>query len=159
MKRMSKNVKREFSQLLSTSKRLKMMQKKALERLSDVCRVNNECYELIEKEKEITGGYNATNITMIRDNLSYIIKYAESLSRMRAEISESCKEMKETLGYGQEKYVCPLFLRWRFERTLYVGKLLGNVIEEMCNIHKQVSEDFEVLLKNKMKEIGIEEGN
>ena len=35
----------------------------------------------------------------------------------------------------------------------------GNVIEEMCNIHKQVSEDFEVLLKNKMKEIGIEEGN
>ena len=52
MKRMSKNVKREFAQLLPTSKRLKMIQKRALDRLSDVCRVNNECYELMEKKRQ-----------------------------------------------------------------------------------------------------------
>ena len=72
MKRMSKNVKREFAQLLPTSKRLKMIQKRALERLSDVCNVNNECYELMEKEKEITGSYNATSIIMIGDNIRYM---------------------------------------------------------------------------------------
>lgn len=159
MKRMSKSVKEEFAQLLPTSKRLKMIQKRALERLSDVCNANNECYELMEKEKAITGGYNAANIIMISDNISSITKYTESLSRMQGELSESCKEIKEVLGSGQGKYVCPLLLRWRFKRMLYVGKLLGNVIDEMCNIHKQISEDFKVLLKNKMTEIEPKEGN
>lgn len=159
MKRMSKKVKREFAQLLHTSKRLKMIQKRALERLSDVCHVNNECYELIEKEKEITGCYNATNIIMISDNIRCITKCSESLSRMQGELAEACKEIKGILNHGQGKYVCPLFLRWRFKRMLYVGELLGNVIDEMCNIHDQISEDFKVLLKNKMTEIEPKEGN
>lgn len=159
MKRMNKNMRREFAQLLPTSKRLKMIQKRALERLSDVCNANNECYELIEKEKEITGSYNATNIIMIRDNISCIMKYTESLSRMQGELAESCKEITEVLDPGQGKYICPLLLRWRFKRMLYIGELLGNVIDEMCNIHNQVSEDFEVLLEKKMAEIAIKEGN
>ncbi len=159
MKRMSKNVKREFAQLLPTSKRLKMIQKRALDRLSDVCHVNNECYELMEKEKAGTGDYNAANIIMISDNIRCITKYAESLSRMQGELAESCKEIKGILNHGQGKYVCPLFLRWRFKRMLYVGELLGNVIDEMCNIHNQISEDFKVLLKNKMTEIEPKEGN
>ena len=159
MKRMSKNVKREFAQLLPTSKRLKMIQKRALERLSDVCNVNNECYELMEKEKEITGGYHATSIIMIGDNIRYITKYTESLSRMQGELAESCKEIKGILNHGQGRYVCPLFLRWRFKRMLYVGELLGNIIDEMCNIHNQISEDFKVLFKNKMTEIEPKEEN
>ncbi len=159
MKRMSKEVKREFAQLLPTSKRLKMIQKRSLERLSDVCYANNECYELIEKEKEITGCYNAKNLIMIRDNISYITKYAQSLSRMQKELSDSCKEISGILNNEDGRYICPLFLRWRFKRMLYVGKLLGNVIDEMCSIHKQVSEDFEMLLKNKIAEIKFKEVN
>lgn len=156
---MSKSIRKEVSHLLPTSKRLSIIHKKSLDRMEVVCNLNNECYELIEKEKEIKGAYNATNITMIRDNLSYMIKYAESLSRMHTEISESCKAVKEVLGCGQGKYMCPLLLRWRLKRTIYVGNLLMNVISEICNIHQQASEDFEVLLKNKMKEIGVKEEN
>ncbi len=159
MKRMNKNMRREFAQLLPTSKRLKMMQKRALESLSDVCNANNECYELIEKEKEIIGSYNTTNIIMIRENISCIVKYTESLSRLQGELAESCKEITEVLNPGQGKYICPLLLRWRFKRTLYVGELLGNVIEEMCNIYNQVSEDFKVLLEKKMIEIRTKEGS
>lgn len=150
MKRMSKSTRREFARLLPTSKRLKIIHKRALERMADACHVNNECYELMEMENKNTGGYNATNIIMISDNISCIMKYTESLSRMHGEIAESCKEIKKVLNGEQDKYICPLLLRWRFERMLYVSKLLNNVIGEMCNIHKEISEEFMALLKDKM---------
>lgn len=153
--KMSKNIKREFAQLLPTSKRLRIIHKRALERMADVCYVNNECYELMELEKKFKDGYNATNVIMISDNISYIKKYIESLNRMHGELAEACKEIKEVLNVEQDEYICPLPLRWRFKRMLYVSKLLNNVIDEMCDIHIQISKDFEVLLKEKMGSDGF----
>ncbi len=150
MKRMSKSMRREVAQLLPTSKRLRIIKKKALERMSDVCYVNNECCELIEMEKKTTDRYNATNIIMISDNLSYIMKYIESLSRMHGEIAESCKEIKEILNTEQDEHICPLLLRTRFNRMVYVSILLRNVISEMCDIHEEIGEEFKVLLKDKI---------
>ena len=159
MKRMSKSVRKEFAQLLPTSKRLKIIKKRSLERLSDVYHLNNECCELMEIEKKIKDGYNATNIIMISDNIRYIMKYNESLSRMLEELAESCKEIEEILGNEQEKYLCPLISRRRFKTMLHVSKLLGNIIGEICNIHNQISGDFEMLLKEKMTEIALKEEN
>ncbi len=150
MKLMSKSMRREVAHLLPTTKRLRMIEKRALQRMVDVCRINNECCELMATETERAEGYNATNIIAISDNLSYIIKYTGSLSRMLTEIADSCREMKEVFGDNHSKYICPLLLRRRFKKIFYVSYLLSNVISEMCAIHEEIGEDFKELLKDKM---------
>lgn len=149
MKRMSKSMKREFAQVLPTSKRLKIIQKRALERMTDVCRINNECYELMETERQTAGRCNTTNVVMISGNISYIAKYIESLRNMHKELVESCEEIEGVVNGELERYTCPISLRGRFKRMLYVSELLGNTISEMCNMHKELNEDLMALIKDK----------
>lgn len=157
MKRMTKSVRQEVAWLLPTPKRLKMLEKKSLEKLRDACYVYNECQELLEEQKKLNG-YDAVNGAMIIDDLKYITKYANSVIRMHGELAESCKGISELFKGNPNTYKCPLLLKMRIKKVVYVAELLANVATEMCKQHDELREAFETLLDEKMTEIELREG-
>ena len=143
MKRMSKSAKREFAWLMPTKKRLKMVEKKALNILADVYYLNNECCELIEIERSTAIGYHPVNITLISDNLSYMVRYANSLVRIH--------EIRVALETDYKEYRLPLLLKIHLKKSLYVSELLLGVVDEITNVFDDLSEEYEGLLMEKLE--------
>lgn len=151
MKRMSKSAKREFAWLMPTKKRLKMVEKKALNILADVYYLNNECCELIEIERSTAIGYHPVNITLISDNLSYMVRYANSLVRIQKEFSECYDEIRVALETDYKEYRLPLLLKIHLKKSLYVSELLLGVVGEITNVFDDLSEEYEGLLMEKLE--------
>lgn len=156
MKRMNKSVQREINWLLPTPKRLKLIEKKSLKKLHDVCCIYNECQELLEDQKELNG-YDAVNGVMIIDNLNYITKRANSVIRMHGELAESCRGIREVFKDNPNTYKCPFLLKRRIKKVVYVAELLANVAKDMCEQHDELRETFETLLDEKMMKMELEE--
>lgn len=147
MKRMGKSMRQEISWLLPTPKRLKIIEKRVATRMTDVCLVNNECYELIEMIKDSVGEPNTTHIIMISDNISYISRYIDSMQRMYEELSEALSDIYNLLEHKPQQYIYPILLKRRIKRTLYVNELTRNIHNEMAEICNELRVDFVDLLK------------
>lgn len=156
MKRMSKSIRQEVDWLLPTPKRLKMLEKKSLEKLHDVCCIYNECQKLLEEQKNLNG-FDTVNGAMIIDNLKYITKYANYVVRMHGELAESCGGIREVFKDNSNTYICPFLLKRRIKKVVHVAELLANVAMEMCEQHDELRETFETLLDEKMTKIELEE--